>query len=332
MRSLVTGATGFVGSHVAEVLRERGHSVRLLVRDERRLYPELREGFEIIKGDVTQKPEDLRKAVEGVDYVFHVAGLIKGRTQQEFTRVNAWGTRNLCEAVKLARADIMRFVAVSSQAAVGPSEDSRDVVTEDRTPHPVTYYGRSKLLGEKFAREYNAIFPVTIIRPPTVYGPRDSATFEFFKWMARGYALQFGNQEKVFSMIHGRDLARGIMESAMHDGTIGETFFVTDAEPYPMSWVMELLRDTLKPGKNRIMKPPVWLARMFARTNDIIQFITRRPMIPNSDKMRELMPAYWVCSGEKARQVFGYVSKIPIRDGLREAADWYLKNGWLRVK
>lgn len=332
MRSLVTGATGFVGSHLAEVLRERGHAVRLLVRDESRLVPELRTGYEIVKGDVTQPAADLRKAVEGCEYVFHVAGLIKGRTQAEFTRVNAHGTRNLCEAVKQGSTGVMRFVAVSSQAAAGPSEDSRDVVTEESVPHPVTLYGRSKLLGEYFAREYMKDFPVTIIRPPTVYGPRDTATLEFFKWMSRGYSLQFGNQEKVFSMIHGRDLARGIMESAMHEDTGGETFFVSDAEPYAMSWIMEILRDSLKPSRNKMMKAPIWLAKAFARMNDVIQVITRRPMIPNSDKMRELMPAFWVCSSEKARRVFGWQSQIDLRQGLHDTGEWYIKQGWIKVR
>lgn len=332
MRSLVTGATGFIGSHVAEILRDRGHSVRLLVRDEKRLFPELREGFEIVRGDVTQTPDDLQKAVQGCDYVFHVAGLLKGRTQHDFIRVNATGTKNLCQAIVQGQADVMRMVLVSSLAAIGPCEDSRDIVVEDRTPHPVTFYGRSKLLGEKFAREFQNKFPLTIIRPPAVYGPRDTGILEFFKFMAKGYSLQFGEQEKVFSMIHGRDLARGIVESAMHDATVGEAFFLADAEPYPMGWTMALLRETLKPSKNKVLSPPIWLAKMFARTNDIIQFITRRPMLPNSDKMRELLPPYWVCSADKAKQVFGFESKIPIREGLAETADWYIKNGWIKVK
>ena len=122
MRSLVTGATGFIGSHVAEILKSRGHTVRLLVRNEKRLFPELREGYDIVKGDVTQTVDELRKAVEGVDYIFHVAGLIKGRTQRDFNNVNAYGTQRLMQAVEVSGNDTMRFVLVSSLAAIGPSE------------------------------------------------------------------------------------------------------------------------------------------------------------------------------------------------------------------
>lgn len=332
MRSLVTGATGFIGSHLAEMLKARGHTVRLLVRSEKRLYPELREGFEVIQGDVTQTPEELRKAVEGVDYVFHVAGLLFGRSQKEFNRANAHGTRNLLEAVKLSGGGVLRFLFCSSQAAVGPSEDSRHIVDETTIPHPVTYYGRSKLLAEQFAREYHKHFPVTIIRPPAVYGPRDKGILEFFKWMAKGYNIQFGEQEKQFSLIHGKDLARGMIEAAMHDAAVNETFFLTDPEPYSLAWTMELLRDTLKPSKHKHMAAPIWAARMLARFNDVLQFIIRRPMIPNSDKLRELLPPYWVCSGQKARDLLGFETKINARDGLKETADWYIKQGWIKVR
>src|SRR5690606_19249747 len=110
MRSLVTGATGFIGSHVAEILKARGHTVRLLVRNEKRLFPELREGYDIVKGDVTQSPAEMAKAVKDVDYIFHVAGLIKGRTQADFNKVNAYGTRNLMQAVRDNGSEVMRFV------------------------------------------------------------------------------------------------------------------------------------------------------------------------------------------------------------------------------
>jgi nucleoside-diphosphate-sugar epimerase len=332
MRSLVTGATGFIGSHVAEILKARGHTVRLLVRNEKRLYPELKQGYDIVKGDVTQSPADLAAAVRDVDYVFHIAGLIKARRQIDYNRVNSYGTRNLLNALRESKSEIMRFVLCSSLAAVGPCDDSRHVVNEDSLPHPITYYGRSKLLGEKFAREFMADFPITIIRPPGVYGPRDTAILEFFKWMSRGYNLQFGEDERVFSMIHGRDLARGIVESAMHESTVGETFFLTDLEPYHLSWTMELLRDILKPSKRKMMKPPLWIVHTYAQIIDALQVILRRPLLPNSDKIRELMPLYWVCSGQKAKDTFGFQSEIPIKEGMKETADWYLKNGWIKVK
>lgn len=332
MRSLVTGATGFIGSHVAEILKGMGHDVRLLVRDEKRLFPELRQGYEIARGDVTQKPDQLAAAVEGCDYVFHVAGLIKGRTQREFDAVNAHGTRHLCEAVKQGGFKIRRFLLVSSLAAIGPAEDSRHAVQEDDTPHPQTFYGRSKLLGEKFAHMYEPQLPLTIVRPPAVYGPRDTGILEFFKFMSKGYSMQLGSAERAFSMIHGRDLARGIIEAAMHEKTVGEAFFLTDPRPYAMSWTMALLREILKPSKHRTLSAPIWVAKLYARFNDVLQIVTGTPRLPNSDKMRELLPLYWVCSGEKAKRVFGFEPQVRIHEGMRETAEFYIKNGWIRVE
>jgi len=302
------------------------------VRDERRLFPELRQGYEIHKGDIADSAEKLTAAVAGCDYIFHVAGLIKGRTQAEFNRINAYGTRNLCEAVKLAKQPLLRFLLVSSLAAVGPSEDSRHYVSETDIPHPQTFYGRSKLLGEKFARLYEPDLPLTIIRPPAVYGPRDTGILEFFQFMAKGYAIQLGSEEHVFSMIHGKDLARGIIEAALHENTVGQAYFLADPEPYPMSWTMALLRDILKPTKNRTLKSPIWLAKAYARVLDVVQWVTRKPLLPNSDKMRELLPLYWVCSAAKAKEEFGFESKIGIVEGLRETAAFYIKEGWIKVR
>jgi nucleoside-diphosphate-sugar epimerase len=330
MNTLVTGATGFIGSHLAEMLKEQGHEVRLLVRSEKRLIPELQQGYEVIKGDVTQSPEELRPAMEGVDTVFHLAGLLFGRTEREFNAANARGTSNLCEAAKLA--GVKRFLFSSSLAAVGPCEDSRHIVDEESVPHPVTFYGRSKLLAEKIVREYGEHFPATIIRPPAVYGPRDKGILEFFKWMSKGYSLRFGSQESVLSLIHGKDVARAMIEAAQHEATIGQTYFVTDPEPYPLSWTMELLRETLKPSRNRTLSAPVWTAMLFARVNDVLQIILRKPMLPNSDKIQELVKPYWICSGEKARRDFGFEPKIDIRTGLKETADWYIEKGWIKVR
>jgi nucleoside-diphosphate-sugar epimerase len=331
MKALVTGATGFVGSHVAEVLKAQGHDVRLLVRNEKRLYPELREGYDIVTGDITQTPDELARAVEGVDWVLHVAGLIKGRSQAEFNRVNAHGTRSLCEAARRA-GGVRRFVLVSSLSATGPGEDSRHLVDEDTQPHPVTFYGRSKLLGELYAREYGADFPLTIARPPTVYGPRDTGTLEFFKFMAKGYSIQFGKEEKSVSLIHGRDLAEGIVLCASHEAAAGETFFLTNLEPCPLSWLMELLRAAVQPSRDRLLAPPLWLARGFARMNDVLQVILRRTLLPNTDKMRDLIPQYWSCSGEKARRVLGYEARTPLREGIRDSAQWYMQQGWIKVR
>ncbi len=332
MKSLVTGATGFIGSFVAEMLKERGHEVRLLVRSEKRLRDNFKTGYEIAQGDVTQSPEDLKEAVEGCDYIFHVAGLIKGRTQKDFNAVNSFGTRNLCEAVKLADSNCKRFLLVSSLAAIGPCHDRRHIIDEETHPSPVTYYGRSKLMGENWAREFADDFPITIVRPPAVYGPRDTGFLELFEHMAKGIAMRIGRREQVFSMIHGADLARGCIEAALSEKTINETFFLTAEKPITLTELNEVIRDILKPSKDKTLVAPIWVAKAFARWNDFLQIVTRKPRLPNSDKMQELLPQYWICTSAKANSVFGFETQISFRQGMQETADFYRDENWIRVR
>ena len=334
MKCLVTGATGFIGSHVAELLKEQGHDVRLLVRSEKRLFPELREGYEVVVGDVTQSVDELRNATEGCDYVFHVAALIKGMKQAEFDAVNAHGSRKLAEAAMAGSGPPKRFLLVSSLAAIGPSPNLEQPRTEEHvaTAAPVTFYGSSKLLGEKMLREMEPELPLTIVRPPAVYGPRDTGILEFYKFMSKGYSIQMGSKERWFSLIHGRDAARGIIEAAFSAATVGEDYFLTEAEPYSMTRTMEMLREVLKPSKNRKLAAPVFVAKLYARVNDILQIITRKPRLPNSDKMRELLPLYWVCRGDKAKRDFGFEPRIDPIEGMTQTAEFYIREGWIKVK
>src|SRR4051812_49125599 len=142
VKIFLTGGSGFLGSFVAEQLAAEGHTVRALVRprsDKRAL--EKLPGIEFAN-DAIEEPKSLAPALEGVDAVVHVAGIVKARKPQDFFDVNTQGTRNLLDAA-VARGGLKRFVYVSSLAAMGPSTDGTPV-HENADPRPVTHYGRSK--------------------------------------------------------------------------------------------------------------------------------------------------------------------------------------------
>ncbi len=186
MRILVTGATGFFGSHIAEQLAREGHTMRVLVR--RTSDRSFLRGLECEEalGDVTQ-PETLSAAVEGVEAVVHAAGLVKARSAQEFQAVNAQGTSNLLSALD-SISHLRRFVYISSLAAHGPSEDGRPRPL-DAPPNPVTAYGRSKLRAEELVRSWAGDGrSAAIIRPPVIYGPRDRELLPFFRLTRRRLA------------------------------------------------------------------------------------------------------------------------------------------------
>src|SRR5512143_719814 len=184
MKALLTGASGFIGSHLADALLAHGYSVRVLLRRSSSLEWLEDQRLERVYGDLFDK-EALRMAVSDVDYVYHLAGLTKAKKREEYFRANHLGTKNLLEAVQEKAPRLQRFVHVSSQAAVGPSPTVAPI-DETAPAKPITSYGQSKWAAEQECRQFSRHLPVTIVRPPAVFGPRDRDILEFFRSASRG--------------------------------------------------------------------------------------------------------------------------------------------------
>ena len=201
MRVLVTGASGFLGSHIAEQLSREGHTVRALVRkSSNRKFLETLAGIEFALGGVEDAAR-VEEAALGVDAIVHSAGLVKARSAEEFRRTNVLGTENVLAAAKKKAPGLKRFVFVSSLAAMGPSHDGRPIA-RDRTPAPVTHYGRSKLEAERAVVAAKDDLHVVVIRPPAIYGPRDAEIFAFFQSVHRGVLPTIGKGDTTLSMIY----------------------------------------------------------------------------------------------------------------------------------
>jgi len=232
LKALVTGANGFVGSHLVEGLLDKGYRVRCLVRktSNKRWLSGLE--VEFVHGDITEK-SSLKSVVKDVDLVFHVAGLTKAKNRDEYVRTNAEGTKNLVEACLEGNANIQRFVYVSSQAAVGPGNDEQPL-NETASCRPITYYGESKLQGERIVLQHISKLPITVVRPPAVYGPRDSDMLGFFKVANKGFRISFGRGESFLSLCYVKDLVDGIILAAENPKSIGQIYFIADDKVY--SW------------------------------------------------------------------------------------------------
>ncbi|MFH1336603.1 MAG: NAD-dependent epimerase/dehydratase family protein, partial [Candidatus Zixiibacteriota bacterium] len=229
---LVTGANGFVGSHLVERLLDKGYPVRCLVRKTSNLKWLSDLKVEYAYGDISEK-DSLKEAVRNVDIIIHSAGLTKAKTKEEYFKANAEGTKNLIEVSLQENPRLQKFVYISSQAASGPGEDEqpKDEATSCR---PVSHYGESKLEGEKIVSGYSSKLPVTIIRPPAVYGPRDTDMLGFFKVVNSGFRISFGKGESYISLVHVKDLADGIILAAENPKAIDQTYFIADDRVY--SW------------------------------------------------------------------------------------------------
>jgi len=229
---LVTGGTGFVGSHVVERLVAASARVRCLVRASSSLRYLPREGVELVQGDLAAGT-GIEAAVEGADVVVHVGGVTKALSEDAFYRGNLRATENLLHACKRQGDSVRRFIHVSSLAAIGPSPDLAPL-DEDAAPHPLTWYGRSKLAAEGAVRASTLAGRAVILRPPVVYGPRDTDVFEVFRSVAKGMMVRIGRDESYFSYIHVKDLAEALWLAVSSEEAAGRTYFV--ANPEPVSW------------------------------------------------------------------------------------------------
>jgi nucleoside-diphosphate-sugar epimerase len=324
--ALVTGASGFVGSHLAEYLVGRGNAVRCLVRKTSNLKYLNDQGVELAYGGLDGET-DWNGVLDGVDTIYHVAGLTFARRRQDYFKVNHKGTESLIAAALARRGAIKKFVYISSLAAVGPSLDGRPV-TEASETRPISPYGQSKLLGEEAVRAAGDLLDVTIVRPPAVYGPRDYAIYEFFKAIARGIAPRIGRTDMSVSLVHVRDLAEGIVLAAESDASRGRTYFISSDMGYSMSAINKLLMNILG-CRARSISIPRSLAYGMALGAEAVSAVLNRPPVINRDKVRDLSQASWVCSIDAARRELGYSQKIPLEAGLRDTYQWYCKEGWL---
>ncbi len=332
MKAYVTGGTGFIGSHLVAYLVNQGYHVTCLIRKTSNLRwldhllttksPQV----ELVTGDLHDS-NVLVEHIRDVDLVFHLAGLTKAPDAATYDRVNAEGTKHLIEACLSAQTNLGRFVYCSSLAAVGPSCNTTPN-TEDVTPQPLTNYGSSKLKGEMIVREYTDRLPITIIRPPAVYGPRDSDIFLFFQMINRGVIPILGDADRLLSLVHVKDLVGGIYTAAVSECAIGETYFLTDGDIHTWRGIERVIADALEKRSIQV-KVPFFLLDFISIFTEAASKITRQTPTLNRQKVRDLKQRFWICDSTKAQKELGYRPTYPLQRGMQETADWYRANGWL---
>ncbi len=324
---LVTGANGFVGSHLVEALLQAGYRVRCMVRRTSDLSYIRALPVEWAYADVGQG-DGLLEACQGIQAVCHCAALTRAPNAETFFRVNTRGSDDVARAALEASPDLRRFVFLSSQAAAGPSPAAGDHVDESRPPQPITWYGESKLAAEQALRALPGL-PLTILRAAPVFGPRDRDFWTYFDLVHRHLNLQLGSEDRALSLIYVRDLVSLILRALEADEAEaeGQTYFgcawsLTHAD-FSRAIAAALGSRTLQ-----VRLPLAVLAPMAAWSRVQIR-LTGRPPLLNDQRVRDLRAPYWLCSGEKAARELGFSPQWDLATAMQETADWYREQGWL---
>lgn len=318
--TLVTGGTGFIGSHLLEKLSALGEPVRCLLRP-RAVPRTLPAGVEAAPGDLTTG-QGLDSALDGVDTVIHLAGVTKALHAREYTAGNPEATRTLLRALEGRNA---RLVHVSSLAAIGPSLNGKPVL-EDDAPHPVSTYGRSKLEAEVLVRRMAP--GAVIVRPPAVYGPRDTDVFQLLKSISKGMAVEIAGGERWVSFIFVRDLVEGILRAARSPRAPGRAYFLAHSKP--VTWTeLRQAAAAIMGRRPRVIRVPVSAARAVGYCAELWSRIGGKPGIVSREKVAEALCQWWTCDTRRAADELGFEAPTSLPDGLSQTLAWYKEAGWL---
>jgi 2-alkyl-3-oxoalkanoate reductase len=327
MRVLLTGATGFIGSHLAELLLDQGWDVVCLTRNPRELKHVAGKPFRAV--DLPSLEAEIRRG-DTYDYVIHLAGATRGLTYDSYYRANVDLTRTLLELCSTTQcaSTLRRFVLVSSQAAVGPSAEDGTPVTESTSCKPVSLYGRSKLEAERVATGFMDRLPMTVIRPPTVFGPRDVDVLGVFRSARFRLAPCLAGPDRLVSIIYVEDLVGGILKACLAEETLGETYFL--ANPQPVVW-REFAVEVARVMGYRALVLPIPLAAMKAAAlaGDVAGRLSGKAKLFRTEKLEEMRQLAWVCSPDKAFRHMGWQTATPLDEAIRKTVRWYRTNGWI---
>jgi len=324
---VVTGSTGFIGSHLVDFLVEHGCAVHALVRetsDQKWLNKSDRVKVHVV--DLLQNsPIDCLKEA---DYLFHCAGLTKAKTRNDYFYGNVNSCENLYKRCLAIGENIKAIIHLSSLAAAGPSIEG-EPAQEKNLCNPVTYYGESKLAGEKIALKYAASsLPIVIIRPPVVYGPREKNFFVYLKALSQGWNIKVGTSRRELSLVYVKDIVRAIVQAAACFPQSSRLYYVTDGESYTWKNISEFATQTLNVRAKPLLIPEMLLP-FFSFFFETLALFGSKPAFFDRQRVIDVCQTSWVASPKEFFESHRFQPKYDLEKGLKETIDWCKKNNWL---
>lgn len=327
MRSLVTGGTGFTGSHLVQRLLDRGDRVTVLDHKPGLFADQLeREGAEIVLGSITD-PESVDEVSDGVDRVFHLAAAFRevDAPQEVYWNVNVEGTRHVLQAAE--NHGVSRVVYCSTQGVHGhidapPGDETSPIEPED-------YYQYTKYEGELVCREYmDRGLDISIVRPTAIYGPGDPGRWLMLFRMARtGKFLMFGDGETTYHPVYIDNLVDLFLLAAEDSDAVGETYIGGDERYYTLNDIVRMVGEAIDVDVNIIHLPfwPLWVASA-AVEFACKPFGVEPPLFRRRADWFRQVRAFNI---NKAKEELGFRPEVGLPEGLRRTAAWYDDNGYL---
>ncbi len=321
MRILLTGATGFVGSHIIEQLLSDKHDIVVTIRKSSSLkwiknYPLQFEYCSLNNED------QLSKILSNIDVVIHCAGVVRALDWNAYYDTNVLGTKNLVNAVIKNKDKIKKFIYISSQAAMGPSSNEVPKLLTEKED-PVSNYGKSKLLAEQEVKKLKGVIPYTIIRPASVYGPRDKDIFIFFNLVKHHLRPNTYNKHLI-QLVFVKDIAKVISISLKNESTNNKIYYLCDGNIYSWKDVAKTIAKS-----NNIKTIPVILFDFIFKTvaffYEIIAKITKKPQVLSKEKIIEMLQLYWTADNSDIIKDTGFEFE-KLENGAKITYNWYLEN------
>jgi nucleoside-diphosphate-sugar epimerase len=326
VKILVTGSSGFIGSHLTETLMNRGHDVSILLRKTSRREWTRNLSVRPVTGDYAD-PENLRSCVAGMDIVFHLAAVLKASNWETYYRANTLATQHLLEACAAANPALKRFVFVSSIAAAGPTFNKifRD---ESNPSRPDSFYGKSKLLAEKFVLGFQNYFPVTIARPSNVIGIRQQELLMIIKLLKKRIYPLLGNGDYQTSLCFVQDLVEAFIVMSKKAAACSQTYYITDNKGYAWHDILEIISRFL--GVYPLMvKIPYPLLLGGAKLSEAYASVTRQKPLLASRYIRSTRYHYHLFRSDKIQRELGFKTKTSFLQGIKDIIHWYEQHGIL---
>ena len=306
----VTGGTGFVGGALSKALLEKGYAVRIITRSApARPQP----GAAYAVADFSDA-ESLKAALAGADAVVHRAAALFCRSGEAFLKANGAGTANLVNAAEAA-GSVKKIVYLSSLATAGPS-GAETPKTEAQPDAPVSYYGRSKLEGEKAVKQF-ARGSFVILRPPIVYGKKDFGLSTIAEWVRRGVMVNAGSASGRFSFIYLDDLVRALTQALETEKFDGGTFYVCENRVYTWREFITLLAAGMGVKMPLMVSLPPWAVFAAGCVYEAVSLLTGATPALNRDKAREAPGPNWTASPALWEKTAGWNDWTPLAEGIR---------------